>query len=386
MKESNSTHKTSKLLYVENLRIFLTGLVVVVHVACTYGGPGGWAYIERGAGLATKLPLTIFNATSQSFFMGMFFFISAYFTHLSLQRKGISRFIKERVLRLGIPLALTYFFISVITAYIIWPVKYPDHDFGSFIDLWLNRRPFSFGVMWFVLALSYFTLIYLLLYSIFPGLRQNGKNSLPNFRFSYILFSAIFVGLVTFLVRMEFPLFTRSGIRWLPFDIGHFPQYIFLFILGIIVARYNSDSFVTLKQAKIWWWLVIFMILVAFPILFFLGDAHVAGIKSYAGRGTWNSLSYALWEQITGFAIIAALWGTFKEKLNTQLRLTSQLSNSAYAIYVFHPPVLVGISYIFVSWKTMLLIKFLALAPLALLVSFTVGVFVKKLPLLKRIF
>ena len=58
-----------KIRYIENLRIVLSALVVVVHMACTYGGPGGWAYVEKGAGLGTVLPLTLINATSQSFFM-----------------------------------------------------------------------------------------------------------------------------------------------------------------------------------------------------------------------------------------------------------------------------------------------------------------------------
>jgi peptidoglycan/LPS O-acetylase OafA/YrhL len=382
--KNTSQKKTSKLAYIENLRILLTGLVVVVHVACTYGGPGGWAYIEKGAGLATKLPLTVLNATAQSFFMGMFFFISAYFTQRSLQRKGTLKFSKERLIRLGIPLAITYFFISVVTAYIIGPIKYPDSTFGSFADLWLTGQAFGFGVMWFVLALVYFTAIFLIVHSIFLRKQKKKRDRRPNIRFIHILLSGIIVGVITFVVRIKFPLFTSSGISWLPFDLGHFPQYVFLFIFGIIASRFESDNFITLKQAKNWLWFVVFMILVAFPLLFFLGDAHITGVKSYAGRGTLNSLNYALWEQVTGFSIMAVLWGIFKARLNTQNSLSTKLSNSAYAVYVLHPPVLVGISYIFVGWNTMLLLKFAALAPLALVACFAAGVLLKKIPVLNQ--
>ena len=62
---SSGVSKKPKILYIENLRIVLSVLVVIVHVACTYGGPGGWSYMERGAGIATVLPLTLLNATSQ---------------------------------------------------------------------------------------------------------------------------------------------------------------------------------------------------------------------------------------------------------------------------------------------------------------------------------
>lgn len=375
-----------RLLYIENLRIILSLLVIIVHMACTYGGPGGWSYIEKGAGLGTVLPLTVLNATSQSFFMGMFFFIGAYFTHLSFQRKGFAKFTKERLLRLGIPLAFTYFFLSVFTTYIVLPVKHPEYANLSFVELWQSGKAFGFGVMWFVLALSYFTLLYLIAYSIFPGLRRKEQKPMPKFKSHYILISAVIVGFATYLIRIKYPLFTGNGISWLPFDLGHFAQYIFLFVFGIIAARYNSDNFIGYEQAKRWMWLAIVLVVAVFPLLFFIGNAHINGVKPYAGRGTWHSLAYALWEQITGFSIMVALWGILRQKWNKQCKLARQLSGSAYATYVIHPPVLVAISVLFVNWKTILLLKFLALTPLAVIASFGVAMLIKKIPVLKKIF
>lgn len=376
---------TPRLLYVENLRIILSLLVVIVHMACTYGGPGGWSYTENGAGLGTILPLTILNATSQSFFMGMFFFIGAYFTHLSFQKKGLLKFTKERLIRLGIPLALTFFFLSVLTSYIVWPAKYPKYADLSFPELWNSGRAFNFGVMWFVLALSYFTFLYLVAYWLIPGLRKKEKKPLPEIKSYYILIAAILIGVATFIIRIKFPLFTGNGIKWLPFDLGHFAQYTFLFVFGIIAARYNSDNFISYKQAKKWMWFVIALIVIVFPLLFFIGDAHHNGVKAFAGRGTWHSLAYALWEQLTGISIMVALLGILKRKWNKQCKVAKLLSDSAYAVYVLHPPILVGISVLFINWETMLLIKFLALTPLAIIGSFGVAILVKRIPVLNRI-
>lgn len=380
------TSSSPRLLYIENIRIILSVLVVIVHMACTYGGPGGWTYTERGAGLGTILPLTILNATSQSFFMGMFFFIGAYFTHLSFQRKGFLRFTKERLIRLGIPLALTFFFLSVVTSYIAWPAKYPKYADLSFPELWDSGRAFHFGVMWFVVALSYFTLLYLVAYFLIPGLKQKERKPLPKVKSYTILLSATFIGIATYFVRIKYPLFTGNGIKMFPFDLGHFAQYTFLFILGVIAARYNSDDFVSYKQAKRWMWFTVALVVIVFPLLFFVGDAHVHGVKAYAGRGTWHSFAYAVWEQLTGISIMVALLGILKRKWNTQTKVASLLSNSAYALYVIHPPVIVGISVLFINWKTMLLIKFLALTPLALIASYVAAILIKKAPLLKRIF
>jgi glucans biosynthesis protein C len=100
---------TSRLFYIDNLRIFLISLVVLLHFNITYGAPGSWYYNESEAGFPAIIVQAMFNITNQSFFMGMFFMISAYFTAASIQRKSIGRFLKDRLVRLGIPL---FFFIS----------------------------------------------------------------------------------------------------------------------------------------------------------------------------------------------------------------------------------------------------------------------------------
>ena len=70
----------NRLLFVDNLRILLITLVIMLHLAITYGGEGGWFYKERPADTLTTVVLTIHNATAQSFFMGLLFFLSAYLT------------------------------------------------------------------------------------------------------------------------------------------------------------------------------------------------------------------------------------------------------------------------------------------------------------------
>ena len=382
--EINKDGRKPRILYVENLRILLSALVVIVHMACTYGGPGGWTYMEPGADLVSIFPLTILNATSQSFFMGMFFFFGAYFTHLSFQKKGFIFFIKDRFIRLVIPLLLTYYFISPFTSYIVWPVKHPEQADLSFADLWTSGRGFGVGVMWFAEALIYFTIFYIIARNLLPWLRRKEKITLPKIKSKHILISSVILGAVTFLARLLFPLFKRN--HSLNFELGHFPQYIFLFVLGIIVARYNSDHLVSYRQAKKWMWFSLSMICIVFPLIFLFGGAQGGDISPYLGGFTWQSLTFSVWEQVTGIAIMVTLMGILKVKWNQQSKLSASLSGSAYAVYVFHPPVLVWISILFINWDAIHLVKFLILTPLALAVSFGVASVIKRLPLLRRIF
>lgn len=373
-----------KILYIENLRSVLSMLVVIVHVACSYGGPGGWSYVERGAGIWTVLPLTLLNATSQSFFMGMFFLFGAYFTHLSFQKKGPLKFIKDRFVRLGIPLAITYFLISPFTSWLVWPIRRPDQETITFIEFWTTKGRFGVGVMWFAEALIYFSILYMISRLVFPGLRSKDKLTLPKIKSWHILLTSILLGLVTFIARFEFPLFT--GGHGTNFNLGHFPQYIFLFVLGVVAARYNSIDIISYEQGKRWMWFSLVMILVGFPTVFFLGEAQGGDISPYFGGATWQSLGFSLWEQITGISIMAALFGIFKAKWNFQNKLMNSLSNAAYALYVFHPPVIVWVCMQFRSWEAMHLVKFIAITPLAVIVSYVVALIVKRIPLLKKIF
>ena len=93
-----STNNLSRLFYIDNLRIFLIALVVLHHFNITYGGPGDWYYSESEAGMPEMVVQSVFNATNQAFFMGMFFFISAFFAAASLRRKSSSGFLEGRLI------------------------------------------------------------------------------------------------------------------------------------------------------------------------------------------------------------------------------------------------------------------------------------------------
>lgn len=95
--------RLKRITYIDNLRIFLIGLVVLHHLSITYGAPGGWYYFEGQAGPIASVILTLFVAANQSFFMGLLFFISAYFTNSSYRKNDAKLFLQKRIIRLGIP-------------------------------------------------------------------------------------------------------------------------------------------------------------------------------------------------------------------------------------------------------------------------------------------
>src|ERR1051326_7808109 len=109
--------KSSRLFFIDNLRVFLIILVVMFHLAITYGAAGSWYYQDPAKDTLTSVLLTILTATNQAFFMGLFFLISAYFTPGSYDRKGAGPFLRDRLVRLGIPLLI---YDSIINPFVVF--------------------------------------------------------------------------------------------------------------------------------------------------------------------------------------------------------------------------------------------------------------------------
>ena len=363
-------NKSTRLFYIDNLRIFLIILVVLHHLAITYGAPGGWYYNESEAGFPEILPMSMFVATNQSFFMGMFFMLSSFFIIPSLERKGIRKFGTDRLLRLGLPLLLFYFVLNPLTLFIRnWFIRGEDPTFADYLANGVAR---GFGPLWFILALLLFTFIFLLF-------RKTGSTLRINFpgRYKIILF-ALFTGLLQFVIRIWLP------VGWsMPFTNFQFPffvQYIFLFVLGIMAYQSNWLNSISFKTGKQWFIAAQILIFIGFPLLFILGGAAENGGGKFMGGGTWQSFAYAVWEQLTGISLIIGLLGLGKKYLNRQGILAKNLSDSAYGVFVFHAPVIVTVAVIFAGWTIFPPLKFIVLAPIALLACFLVAGLLKRIP------
>ena len=363
----------NRLYFIDNLRIFLISLVVLHHLAITYGAPGGWYYHEARPGFPDILPMLLFVASNQSFFMGMFFFVSAYFMVPSLNRKGTGRFTAERMLRLGVPLLFFVFVLSPLTVYLV--DSFARGQQVSLVDYWLHFYGIGPGPLWFVEALLLFSFVYL----AFRRLKIRVRIPFP--KTGMILLAAFLTGILQFIIRLWLPLGWSMPVTG--FQFPYFVQYILLFALGIVAYHNNWMDSVTPEMGKRWFIAANVLILVVLPVLFMLG-MH-GGEEAFGGGLHWQSLGLALLEQFTGFSLIIGLTGIFKKYFSTQGTAATQLSGTAYAVFIIHTPVIVALSVSLRHWEVYPPLKFLALAPVALAASFLVAWMVKQVPGVRRV-
>jgi len=370
---------TSKIAYIDHLKVLLITLVVLHHAFITYGAPGSWYYQQKTTLIPALFPMTVFVATNQSFFMGFFFFISALFVAPSFRKKGVARFLADRFKRLGIPLVFYSLILSPVLNYIVEHYGYGRHhsiiEYMSGYHHWID-----FGVLWFVAALLIFNLAYVVFKSI-PAINFNLKVSWPSNR--QILIAGLVLGLLSFFTRLVFP--TGWVLSPLGFQLGYFPQYIALFILGIVASNNNWLEQLNLKQGRYLRILAVFMVTVILPVMFIF--YLVLKFPGSDFNGGWHTIafSYSLWEQIAGVAIMGAMLCIAKFKWNNPTAFMKKLSDNAFGVYIFHPLVLITLSLLVKSWTVDPVVKLIIVAPLAVVLSFVFSSFIRKIPLVGSI-
>ncbi|MCX9011039.1 MAG: acyltransferase family protein [Candidatus Methanoperedens sp.] len=368
-----------RLFFIDNLRILLIVLVVLVHLAITYGAPvGSWYYHEGQPGMIESIFYVFFLAVSQSFFMGFFFIISGYFTPASYDRKGAWPFFKERLLRLGVPLLFYIIFIDPLINYALALSKGFSGSFLDFLGLYTGSyRGLGSGPLWFVEALLIFVGVYVLWRLLVKSTDRESK--IPGNR--TIAIFALILGIVTFIVRIWLPL--GWNFEFLNLQIPFFPQYIAMFIIGLIA--YRGDWFLLIsKETGRLWSRVAAVLLILFPVLLVV-YIYAGDPARLAGGLYWQAFTYALWEQFLGVAIIIALSVLFRERYNSQGRFTKEMSASAYTVYIFHAPIIVFLALSLRSVVLDPLLKFVLVAPLALGLCFLIGNYIRKLPITRNI-
>ncbi|MFJ9851776.1 acyltransferase family protein [Streptomyces sp. NPDC101150] len=377
----------ARLYYVDNLRIVLTALVVLHHTAVTYGNIPAWYYTEPardGSGVALDL-LVMLN---QAFFMGFFFMIAGFFTPASYDRKGGRPFLRDRLKRLGIPLLVFLLLIRPLTGiggYFDLRAEFADR--GESLPYWLYYLlSWDAGPLWFVEVLLVFAALYALVRRRRSrGLLADGGAAAREpiraprpLRPRAIVLFTVALALATYLWRFPVP----DG-SYLPFvglpSPSYFPQYASFFVLGVLAHRRGWAGTLSRAAGRVGF------AVATVATLAFLPVAATAKPGVMDGHGTWQSLALAVWQATFAIGIVLGLTVLFRERLNRQGRTAAFLSRHAFAVYVIHAPVLVGLGYAFRWLHAPAAAKFALVAAVALPLCWAVAYAVRSLPRADRV-
>jgi fucose 4-O-acetylase-like acetyltransferase len=363
--------------FIDRLRVLLTVLVILHHTAITYDGSGGWFYRElRDPGTPSSLLLTLFCAVNQSFFMGMFFLLAGYITPASLARKGARAFVRDRLVRLGLPLLVFGFVLGPLT------VALAGVPAGRGVaDTWLGllgQGSFVIGPLWFAWALLIFSLTFVGWQLVWPKPALDPARALPSS--AVWLAAAIVVGAAALALRQVVPV----GQDVLGLQLGYFASYTFFFVLGAVAWQHRWLERVDRRQAVQWGWVT----LATLPLLFVaaaLAGALEGRPVNFSGGLGMAAVVYAFWEPLVAWGIIAGLLAVFRARFNRPSAHWQAWGGQAYGAFIVHAPIVVALAVASASWQLPPLVKFAVVGSGVVVASFVVAALLLRLPGVRRI-
>ena len=344
----NNGEIKERLYYLDNLKTFLTIMVVIHHIIGLFSGQG-WYYMIGNYHNSFRLFGSIILSLNQSYFMCLFFFISGYFTPISCDKKGRNKCLEYNYKRLGIPFIIYYYGLNPLLLWLCYiAIGYPTKIYHA-----------GAGPCWFIAWLLIFNTIYVTFGDHIPIY----KAAFPSFTNMFII--GIVLGFISVII---------SSIGWfifMPIVWGSLPFDILFFISGIIANRNNwltnginifpKDVIYSLRIATTIGSIVFIVLMTAFYVNdngFMIPKQNATDNCDDSDDNTWNDSHLIIWLLFyifMGFMCIAISLTILQfsyQYLNFTNKYTQFLSSHAYTVYIIHPLILT-----FIAWTYLPILK-----------------------------
>jgi glucan biosynthesis protein C len=364
----------SRLLFIDNIRWSMIVLVLSMHAADTYSPFGNWYYVDRQqTGFGTAVFFGIYQSFLQAFFMAALFFIAGYFAAGAFDRKGLPRFTRDRLIRLGLPTLLYMLVIGPLTQYFLswtWGKGGFGHQWLTHLKdgEWLSET----GPMWFCAVLLLLSLLYGLI-------RRTGwREPQVALRGSGIVLFLGVMAAATFAVRVAI----HADASVLNVHPGDLPQYFLMFAAGAVGYRGNWLLQIGERCCIRWGLLALSLAAPLFVALVLFGGGLSGDTALYAGGFNLVSAGKCLWEALVCVGMGLLMLAVYRRHFDTQGRVAKFLSDNAFGVYLIHPPVLIGFALLLHTLPMGAVTKVLLLTLLAAVGSFAVSALIlRKSPL-----
>jgi hypothetical protein len=386
---------SGRLPHVDDARSLAIFLVVMVHASVTYSGIGGWYVTENrpeSLGMGSLLAFGLFNSFSQAWFMGILFFFGGVFAADALARKGLARFVRDRVLRLALPLVAYVFVITPLLYYFLVSPGIAREGCG-FWELYRSRYIGSGmflsgnGPLWFAETLLAFSLVFAFVRLVAGSFRSRaGESSVPRREppsTRVFLAFALAVAVAAFLVRIRLPI----GTSWLNLQFCFFASYVALFVLGVRASDGGWFAAIASRRYVRWWWAAFWIGVPVWLAIMAVGGPLHGDMESIGGGLRWQSAAYSLWESFVAVAMTLGLTAFLAGRRRQGGAISAFLSRNSFSVFFFHPAFLIGLTRLFADWTAHPVAKALIVGSLAYSATLVFAeLVVRRIPGVRRYF
>lgn len=304
---------SKRLNYIDNLRSLTVSLLIIYHLAMAYNTWGEPNYIFLGE---TKF-LSAIVVLISPWFMPLMFLIAGIGAFYSLKKRSFATFIKERLIRLGIPFVFGMLIINPMLSFVA-DVTHNGYQgnilshygiyFTRFTDLSGYDGGFTLGHLWFVIVLIVISILSCGIIKLCSRVKSNA--------FKFVLNATL---VVVAILAYDFKLLGKPLIT-----------YLCVFLLGYFL--FSNQEFVNRLTKFKWLFTCLFIVsAITNTVLFvFVGKYELL-------NNICNYLAFA-----TG---IPALFCLGNDYLNFTNSICQKCSRLSYVFYIVHFPVVVLCQY-----------------------------------------
>ncbi len=386
MSQTLSEVRPARVAWADGLKVWLVVGVIVAHAVMAWTALEGWVLEEPPVREPLLSTLRLAALVGSLFGMAVFFLVAGVFTPRSLARKGPGRYVRDRLLRLGVPLVVYLLLMAPVVEFVDaqnnagW-----DRGFLAFVPYsWAHHAPgpWAPGPLWFLEVLLLFSLGYALVRTLRPARPAAPAPLTPRI----LVAAGGLVALASFVIRLGLPLGQElSGVP--PLNDLYFaqaPMWTAGFVLGVLAGERGwldqMSATMSVLLFRVAWGSVLAVVLIAVG-----GTLLGADLEVFFGGGTWQSLALALPE--AAIVVTMSLWlvDVFRRRVHAQGRLMRQMGRAAFAAFLVHQIVLVGtvLATRWVDWPPE--VELVAAAAVAVAGSFGLGALLVRLPGVRRI-
>jgi peptidoglycan/LPS O-acetylase OafA/YrhL len=333
--------------------------------------------------------LAVFNDT---FFMALMFLLSGLFVWPSLERKGGAKFLRERMLRLGVPFVVAAGILMPLAYYPSYAVTGADPDFVAYARAWLSLGFWPCGPAWFIWLLFVFDAAAAGLHAL--GARWMAKTQATRHLGVHIRPPAFVAALLAVSGLVYVPMELIFGAdSWV--TLGAFSLqasrpllYATYFLAGLQMGAFGTQSGILARSAGLArrWpiWLsagvAAFALRLAFIITLVLPLAGAHRPLPLALR-LLGDLTLVLCCSTISFAFIAI----FRRFATAHRPVFDSLSASSYGMYLIHYPVVVWLQYALLTVALGPIAKGAIVFVGAVALSWGIVVALRRVPVLARV-
>jgi hypothetical protein len=338
-----------RLYFLDWLRVLAFGLLVFYHAGLIFVD---WGFHIRNNSVSDTLkpPLLFLNQWR----LPLLFFVSGAGTFFALGKRTGSVFVKERFVRLFIPLV---FGILIIIPPQVYYERLSQHAFeGSYLQFYPHfykglypSGNFTWNHLWFIVYLFAFSLIAI---PLFIYLRTfTGKKVIQKIETALSVRAA--------LLLMALPLFVIESTlrhRWpdtrnLVSDWYNFSFYFVVFIYGYVLSGSRS-IWQTIENDRRTYLL---LGITSFLIIFF---GWHAGGKNFLEHNHVGYVIFMIFKSVNSWCWILCLLGYSRKHLDINSQALQYANKAVYPFYILHQTVLIIIGYYIIQLDTGIATKY----------------------------